>query len=52
MCCLISADDAKKLEIFGDWLLVHHYIKNNSTYSITRYGLDALLEMAERIKQK
>jgi len=52
MCCLISTEEAKELERFGDWLLLHEHIRTNSTYSITKYGLDALLAMAKRIQEK
>jgi len=52
MCCLISVDEAKRLETFGDWLVFHGYIRSNSTYSVTKYGLKALLEMADRIRDK
>jgi len=50
MCCQISVEDAKKLERFGDWLVLNGTIRTNSTYSITRYGLDMLLAVAKKYK--
>jgi len=45
-------EKARKLEQFGEWLSLNGYIRANSTYYVTKYGLEALLEMAKNIKEK